>query len=389
MNERYSFSLLTDWDSISRYEPFWRSQAAHPNVHPDFFRVVVGQRIDVEKPVLAVISTTDEAQPCFLGVGRIESVKNVVHLGYLPVFASTFRQLTFIRKGLMGTPNADICGFLVLQLRKLLDKNTFQAVNFAGLEASSPFWTAIRRSVPFYRRDLMLRFSRHWTAKLPGSWKEYSEKTSAKHRSYLRRCEKKIGTEAGGTTSTGIYVKEDDIGIFCKDAEAIACRTYHRGIGAGFVDSPEIRARLSVCARNGWMRGYVLYANKIPVAFWLGTQFGTTFHLEYTGYLPQFSGRSPGLILYLKMIEHLYTTEITAIDFGQGDAIYKQRYGDAWYPEADALIYAPKLSLYVLIMAKAAATMVRRGIELVAGSAVLSLLKKLWRKRSALSRNHS
>src|SRR5271157_2236771 len=178
MNERYSFSLLTDWDSISRYEPFWHSQAAHPNVHPDLFRVVVEQRKDVEKPVLAVISVTGEAQPCFLAVGRIESVKNSLHLGYLPVFAPTLRQVTFIRGGLMGPPDADIYDFFVLKLRGLLDKNKFQAVNFAGLDASSPLWTPVRQSVPFYRRDLVVRFSHHWTAKLPATWKEYSEKTS-------------------------------------------------------------------------------------------------------------------------------------------------------------------------------------------------------------------
>ena len=113
-------------------------------------------------------------------------------------------------------------------------------------------------------------------------------------------------------------------------------------MGAGFNDSELTRRTLSLLATKGLLRSYFLYVNEKPCAYWIGTLYGNVFHLDYTAYDPAFQKNEPGTVLFMKMIDDLCRLKVKEIDFGFGDALYKNRYGDESWEESSVYIFSPK-----------------------------------------------
>ncbi len=110
-------------------------------------------------------------------------------------------------------------------------------------------------------------------------------------------------------------------------AELLASKSYQRGLGTGFFDTPLMRAQLSLKAERGWLRGYVLFLGGKACAFWIGDVNRGTFGSDYLGYDPSLAKYSPGMYLIVKVIEGFCDgnrDEVTAIDFGPGPAQYKE-----------------------------------------------------------------
>jgi hypothetical protein len=375
--------MATDWNDIAEYEQRWRELVRHPNAHPDFVKAVIESRPEVQLPVLIGIESLSPSNHPFMAIGRLEKAVLTIDIGYMEFFPRSINQLTIIHGGLIGTLDETTSIELLHQVRLFLKTKKAERVLIAGVRKDAPLWAALRKTTSGFLRDAAPRFTPHWTAALPSSWSEYEKKTDGKHRSYLRRCEKKIAEIAGGETRVTVYTRESDIDTLCRDAETIARGTYHRGIGAGFTDTPEIRRLLSVAAANGWMRGYVLYANNTALAFWLGTRFGSVFHLDFTGYLPDYSKQSPGLILFLKMIEDLYKTgAIASLDFGDGDAPYKQRFGDTFTLESDVILYAPTMSMLLYAAGRTIVSSFRRFVDRAVPKRLVASIKKHWRSNA-------
>jgi hypothetical protein len=381
MHNNNNSTVLTDWPTIARHEPLWRTLVNHSNAHPDYVKAVVASRPEVESPLLFFIADGDTL--C-IAVGRLEKAVISVDMGYLRLFKSTVLQVTIIHGGIMGGLTRATAQALLARVRLFLKERKAHRVLIAGVPKESLLWHEVKKSVPLLLRDFAPRFSPHWHTALPATWEEYHKKIDSKHRSLYRRNEKKIAEQAGGQVSVKIFTKETEIDQFCKDAESIAKTTYHRGIGAGFSDTAEMRRRLAVCAKNHWMRGYILYAGGQAITFWLGTHFNNTFLLDYTGYSAAYAKFSPGLVLFVKMIENLYSVgAINSIDFGEGDASYKQRFGDTSSPESDIIFYAAVPAMIAYSLVHTALTIMRKILETIIPKNLLLLIKKKWRGQAA------
>src|SRR5262249_24075617 len=124
------------------------------------------------------------------------------------------------------------------------------------------------------------------------------------------------------------YESEADIDRVMEHAESIACRTYQRGLGVGFVANDENRQRFLVDAKRGRFRAYFLYLGEKPIAFFLGTLHKNVLYDNFTAYDPAHAKYSPGTFLFYKIFEELCRDGIKAVDFGFGDAWYKAQFGN-------------------------------------------------------------
>lgn len=86
---------------------------------------------------------------------------------------------------------------------------------------------------------------------------------------------------------------------------------------------------------------YVLYLNGKPCAYWWGVLYGDTFHSAALGYASEFQNYSAGTYILLHGLEDLCQSGVKMLDFGLGDARYKQQFGDISYREAPYTIFAP------------------------------------------------
>jgi CelD/BcsL family acetyltransferase involved in cellulose biosynthesis len=106
------------------------------------------------------------------------------------------------------------------------------------------------------------------------------------------------------------------------------------------------------------------------------------------GYDPDYGKYSPGMYLIMKVIEGFCGAsgekEISGIDFGLGDAQYKQILGNVQWQDASAYIFAPTLrGLGLNALRTPIIAVDRAGRRALERMKLLPKVKKLWRQRAA------
>jgi CelD/BcsL family acetyltransferase involved in cellulose biosynthesis len=180
---------------------------------------------------------------------------------------------------------------------------------------------------------------------LPSSGEEFWLRFSPKVRKNRRWQAKKLLNDHSGKVRIDCFTKTSEFERMIQEVEQVAKKTYQRGLGVGFVDSEDVRERLSLKAEKGWLRTYVLYVADLPCAFWSGTLYHREFHSDFMGYDPDYGKYSPGMYLIIHVIEDFCKRsgegEVAAIDFGLGDAQYKEILGNLTWQDVSFYVFAP------------------------------------------------
>jgi CelD/BcsL family acetyltransferase involved in cellulose biosynthesis len=100
---------------------------------------------------------------------------------------------------------------------------------------------------------------------------------------------------------------------------------------------------MAVAAERGWLRVYILYLEERPAAFWRCTVYGGCLQGDHAGYDPVWRELSPGIFLFLNILEGFREDDIKSIDFGYGNTQFKRCLGDLRCVESQLRIYAPTL----------------------------------------------
>ena len=177
-----------------------------------------------------------------------------------------------------------------------------------------------------------------------------------------------------------------DLDRMFRDIEQVAKTTYQRGLGVGFEDTPAMRDRMKLAAEKGWLRAYVLYVLEKPCAFWVGTLYQDLFHSSFTGYDAAYGKYTPGMYLILTAIQGFFEqgngTPVRAVDFGLGDAEWKQDLADSEWLDWSGSIYAATLRGVTLnVLGMITRKLNELGANFLERTKYLNKAKKLWRNR--------
>jgi CelD/BcsL family acetyltransferase involved in cellulose biosynthesis len=140
-----------------------------------------------------------------------------------------------------------------------------------------------------------------------------------------------------------IFSRPEDLAQVLVDVEAVAAKTYHRGLGTGFKSDDEHKRILEMEAKAGRLRACILYGADAPRAFLIGFVYGETFYGVYTGYEPGLREYDLGTLVFIHLIDRLCEEKVKVFDFGLGDAFYKRRLADRCWNDVSISIYRPSL----------------------------------------------
>ena len=111
---------------------------------------------------------------------------------------------------------------------------------------------------------------------------------------------------------------------------------------AGFSDTPEQRALAAVGLEHGWVRGYLLYLGGDPIAYWLCSIYGGTILIRTAGFDNAYAEHRIGIYLLMRVIEDACADPaLHVLDFGPGDAAYKQQFSNESWQERNLVVFAP------------------------------------------------
>ena len=363
-------TLRTAWQELNR----------HPATDIDAYRLLFKHRPHLQNPYVMALTQDDKVSAIL--VGRIENSHLEVRLGYMPVWKPKVKAIVVPDGGLLGDftlPNARLA---CLHLLESLRQRDADVVIFEGLKLESDMYRVARSLPGLMQRSHGPRPQRHWKMRLPSSYEEFLKRLNKKHRYWLRRLDKVVEKEFPGQVSIRSFADDWPVDSLLRDLESVACKTYQRALGAGFRNDVEHSGRFALAASKKLLRAYVLYLGKRPCAFWLGTICKGVFHSGATGYDAEFRKYELGTLVFMKMLEDLCLEGVSGIDFGPGDALYKQRFGDESWDEVTAHVFSTRTrGLIVNVGVSATQTIDKHAAGALARLSVLQRLKTKWRQR--------
>lgn len=377
----YEIETIATFQDVERFRDFWHSVRVHPNSDMDFYLSILHSRKNIIRPHVLVLKHF--GKPISLLIGRIEYYPFSLNFGYKSLYKSDIPALVILYQGLLGDGSRPACQLFFDSILNFLNKGEIGLVLLSSLRNDSIMFDLARtRTSPFFR-DRFPVPNMHWKMALPKSMDDFYAMRSRKHRYWLRRLSKVLDKDFSGNVTFRTCLKSEEVDMLCQDVEEIAKQTYHRGIGAGFVDSMQERNILKNLADKKSLRGYVLYINNNPAAFWIGSQYLDTFYLAYTGYLTQYEKYELGTILFLKLVEDVISCDtIHTIDFGFGDAGYKRRFGDLSWEESSVYLFPHTMKGFLLNTARTSSALAYKlAVRFLERFDLLEKIKKIWRRK--------
>lgn len=246
--------------------------------------------------------------------------------------------------GLLGVfDNDEMSDAVVSCFKDVLTHGQADAVVFHLLAEGHPIWKALAGVKP---RPLGLRHQEwaiHRSLDLKPEPGFLVRGMRSKHRSWIKQKEKDLEAAYPGQITWHWLAQNEGLDSLAVETDAVAQAAYQRGLSAGFLRHRLQLERMGLAARRSELRVMLLKIGRLPAAFWLGQIRAGTFYSEATGYRPEFRKHEVGIQMSLRMMDELIRERVRRLDFGLGDAHYKQRFGDDFWREATVQWFAPSL----------------------------------------------
>jgi hypothetical protein len=358
--------VARNFEEIEAVRPIWEQMQRDelypaPNADIDNYLSVVDSMKDSVQPYVMIICRNDE--PKAMVIGRIGRQVIPCNVGYRSILNISLRCLTVVYRGVLGSPNTETCSELIKELMRMLGRRQTDVILFSHLPIDSEIYHLARSAAPLFCRDCFPVQHLHWKSYLSDSYEEFLRSLSKNTRHNIRRYQSRLVNKYGNRLSVKCFTEDSQIDHLFKDTVEVAKKTYQHGLGSTFVDNAGIRNRVKLFVDRKLLVAYVLYIDDKPCAFWNGIRYGKTFFTWTTGYDPTFQNDRLGLILLVRLIEALCKDQnVDVLDFGFGDAQYKQSLSDISWTEATIYIFAPRVYPVLVNMLRSSITGLSRGI---------------------------
>lgn len=369
--------VLRTREQLKSLRDFW--QSCHPGRDADFDFLLFFIDLNPEAQRPHVIAIYEAGVPTALLAGRLDVTRIPVRVGYLKFPVPKLRILNFVYGGWLGDCSEKNAKLLIGSVQESLRAGEADAAMLHYADLSSALVHCATSLPSRLCIDHLIEPQNHWfregrigsgfLAGLPSN-ERHNQRRRAKMRAADFR-DIKIET----------FQTPDQVDRLMRDAEAVASTSYQRGLGVGFAHTPLIRGRLDFEAHKGWLQGHILYLDSRPVAFWIMSVRNKLALSDYVAFNPDYAKYAPGMYLMISAIEGL--RDVDLIDFGGGDARYKELFGNKLQQEATVYIFAPTTKSIAVNALRTGA----RAAHLSAKRALphLAAIKRRWRTRKRKS----
>jgi hypothetical protein len=378
-SECVSIRVARTHGEVETMRAAWERIQWHPNADIDYVRTIIDSRRELIRPHVILLERDGEARAMM--IGRIADLVLRDRLVPSLLRRPVGRVLEVVHGGIVGDLSPDHCRLLLEEAQAVFGRREADAVFLSQFDVSSSLHELAVAQNTVLRRDYFPVPTIIRTAAIPRSYDAFLASRSKNTRRNLRRHAALIPDRFADQWSIEHYEAPDDVARLMRDAEHVAAKTYHRGMGTGFRPNDETSAVLQLAARRGWLRAYVLHVREEPCAFWEGLLYKRTYFTRTTGYNPAFREHHPGTFLLSHIFRDLCRhPEADLIDFGPGDAQYKRSYCDGERRTASLYLYAPTFRGVGVNLLRSASTLAHEGgRRLLSATHLWSRARRRWR----------
>lgn len=160
------------------------------------------------------------------------------------------------------------------------------------------------------------------------SFDDYMSQFSGKTRSTIKRKVRKFEAESGGEIKWSVYRSPKEIQHFHSLAREISKLTYQEKLfDSGLPDDAKFVAEMHADARADAVRGFILFFADKPISYLYLPIRDQRVMYGHLGFDPSFSKHSPGTVLQLLALEHLFAeNRYEFFDFTEGEGAHKKTF---------------------------------------------------------------
>jgi CelD/BcsL family acetyltransferase involved in cellulose biosynthesis len=295
--------------------------------------------------------------------------------GYVRLPGVAMECLDVVYGGLLVDQCAGIRERVAEHVQRLLRERRIDHVSFNRL----PTWHAMHESLSAMG-GVVDAAEKHWCMELPADVNALLVDHSSKHRSNLRRLDRRLEEECDGGLRVRVFTDADEVGEFLDVAEVIAVQSYHGALGAGVQNTARWQRMLTSEAQRGRMLCYAMHGGGRAIAYQAGVRYGETYFAEGTSYLPDVAHLRPGTVLFMRVIRDLCERGVRVVDLGFGDAEYKRVYGTQSHEERSVRLYASRgAAASAGWVDRCVSAAERYGRELAERSGRAQQIRQIWR----------
>ena len=260
-------------------------------------------------------------------------------LGEFSIAHLPLRRLCLLRGG-TALPEDEAAHALLFE-EIVKQEQRFDAVYLEDIPIDSFLWNFVRDDPTTAR--LFFRYSASDSKprvflRLQGTFDEYMDKFSAKHRKNLKRSLRLFEEQAPGQVRSVRVTAPEEVESFLEQAVDISRKTYQWNLLGQGLRAPVLKERLLFMARQGWLRAYLLKSRDIACAFVIGFQYEDRYYLDDMGYDPVWRDYSVGKLLQLYLIRDLFEYQTPQIyDMGEYGP-HKEEFGNDSYLQGNLFL---------------------------------------------------
>lgn len=379
MSENLSFRVIKSFQEVEELRGIWSAWPGHRDSDIDVYLTTL--RSSPEGAYPYVILSSCDGRPDALLVAKVALTNLNFRVGYIRFGTRRIRLLSVENGGFLGNRSPENSALVLRAIKIALQQGEADVAVLNCVPVDSPLHNSARRVPGLLTRDHLISRQPHWCMQLPDNIEKLYPSLSKSLRWEVRNKAKKFAADYSGAVSARCFRQEGELDKLFHDVEEVAKKTYQRGLGVGFTDSEPVRRLLQLEAGKGFLRGYILYASGRPCAFWIGALYHDMFYSDFLAFDPEYGKHSPGTVLLVKAMEDLCNERAAGIDFGPGEARYKQRFGNVEWKEATVYVFAPTFRGLELKFMKISTTILRQSAKMILeNTGLMSTIKRVWRK---------
>jgi len=339
----YRSSVARTVEAVEALRKVWKATTSRIDADIDFFLEFMRAHSDfVLRPHVVVLSK--ESLVVAILPGRLERQSLKVRVGYKEIALPTeYCQITFVGQ-LLGEDSKEAITEVMKSIQASLRQKEADVVFFHQVDSQESLLDTVEKVGGVLTRDYFKESEENWRTKIPGTYEAFLKCRSSNTRYNIRRYSKRLLEAFPGKVQHKVFRDTSDIQLILRDCETVAAKSYHRGLGVGFVDNEATRQFFLQAAIQGWLRSYVLYVDGRATAFWNGLLYRRTLLIWNTAFDAELSELRPGLYLLQRLVEDLCADGgVRELDFGTGSAQYKRDMCDSSRLSVSKLLFAPTL----------------------------------------------
>ncbi len=344
--------VAASMSAVEELRPIWKNWSRSIDTDFDYYLHNLKNDSTILNPYVITVSRDGVAEAMLVGQVRKQRISTIV--SFVNIRGPKARVLEIIHGGRMGGQSAAADRLFALQLCQAARHGDVDLISFKRLALQSDLFRMLRKCSGFSIKERIPHVFRYSVTPLTAPAGKHARALSGKNRREVRRKTRILQRAFPGKAQVRSYSQPGELDAGLRDATAVDLNTWQHYLGSGLLDVQRNHENLEFCARQGWLRIYVMYVDQFPVAFLIGQHYKQTFYCQHAGYHPDFSRFSVGSLLTAWVLEHLAAAGVEQVDLGEGDQEHNRRLGCLACEEGTVHLYALTLrgvSMNMLIAA--------------------------------------